>query len=160
MIKSYTGDPAAIGDYGSLSDETGTRTFNLRIVRTTTKGVIARLAGVTDRNAAEELRGTKLFVDRDRLPAVEDEDEFYHTDLIGLTAQSHTGEVIGKVVAVENFGAGDLLEIKEPEKKNTELVPFSKNFVPKVDLAAGTVTVNWPIQSTDGEPTSENNKND
>ena len=111
VIKSLTEDPADIATYGPLSDEDGQRQFDIKVVRVTNKGVIARVAGVTDRNAAEALRGTKLYVDRHKLPALE-ADEVYHTDIIGLIARRGDGSEVGEIVAVQNFGAGDLLEIR------------------------------------------------
>jgi len=140
LIKSLTGDPAAIGDYGPLADEAGGRMFHVKVVRVTQKGVVARVKGVDDRNEAEALRGVKLFIDRGQLPAAED-GEFYHTDLIGLAAFAADGLKVGEVIAVQNFGAGDLLEIRLEGDSRTEFVPFDKTFTPEVDLAAGRVVV-------------------
>ena len=111
LIKTFTEAPENIGAYGPLSDASGTRTFKIKSVRATPKGVVARLAGVDDRNAAEALKGIELYVERARLPAAA-EGEFYHADLIGLTAVDGDGKPIGEIVAVQNFGAGDLLEIR------------------------------------------------
>ena len=149
VVKSYTGDPADIASYGPLSDEGGGRSFTFQKIRLTPKGVIATLDGVTDRNAAEALKGTKLFVSRDRLPEP-DEDEFYHADLIGLPVITVEGEKIGEVVAVQNFGAGDLLEYRLEGKRGSEFLPFNKVFVPEIDLAARRVVVSLPAM-TDGE---------
>lgn len=135
LIKTYTGAPEAIGEYGPLLDETGGRSFVLERVRVTPKGVVAHVAGVGDRNAAEALKGTRLYVPRERLPPAE-EGEFYHADLIGLQAVDQTGTAIGTVIAVENFGAGDLVEIRLAESGRTVLVPFTDARVPEVDLAA------------------------
>lgn len=143
VVKSLTEDPADIAAYGPLSDEDGGRLFELNVVRVTNKGVIARVAGVTDRNAAEALRGTKLYVDRDKLPEL-DADEVYHTDIIGLTALRSDGSEVGEIVAVQNFGAGDLLEIRLAGKRRTEFVPFDDVFVPELDIAAGRVVVIMP----------------
>lgn len=143
VIKSYTDAPEDIAAYGPLLDETASRTFDVTVVRVAKKGVIARIAGITDRTAAEALRGTKLFIPRDRLPEPE-EDEVYHADLIGLEAVTADGEVVGEVVAVQNFGAGDLLEIRLAGKRRTEFVPFDEHFVPEIDLEAGRVTVVMP----------------
>ena len=143
VIKSYTGEPADIGSYGPLTDEGGTRSFDITVVRVAKKGVIARINGVTDRNGAEALRGTQLYIDRDKLPAPED-DEVYHADLIGLEAVTADGEIVGEVVAVQNFGAGDLLEVRLSGKRRTEFVPFDETFVPEIDLEAGRVTVVMP----------------
>lgn len=149
VIRSHTADPEDIAAYGPLSDETGTRTFHVTSARAGPKGVVARLKGVEDRNAAERLRGTTLYVDRDALPKPEQDNEFYVTDLIGLAAIAEDGKPLGKVVAVQNFGAGDLLEVAIAEQRATELVPFTDACVPHVDLAAGTVTVRPPATLED-----------
>ena len=151
LVKSYTGDPAAIGDYGPLADETGARQVTLKVVRVTPKGVIARIVGVADRNGAEALHGMKLYVARAQLPPAAD-DEFYHADLIGLRAVTVTGEAVGEVIAVQNFGAGDLLEIRLAGRGRTEFVPFTKDFAPTVDLASGTVTVIMPKPGKEEAP--------
>lgn len=143
VIKSYTAEPKDIATYGPLSDQTGTRTFEITSARVATKGVIARLKGVDDRNAAEALRGTELYVERDRLPEP-DEDEVYHADLIGLEAVTADGTVVGEVVALQNFGAGDLVEIRLAGQSRTEFVPFDAHFVTDIDLDQGRVTVVMP----------------
>jgi 16S rRNA processing protein RimM len=143
LIHTYTEAPENIGAYGALSDASGERQFKIKVVRVTPKGVIARVAGVADRNAAEALKGVELFVDRARLPAAAD-GEFYYADLVGLTAVNAEGGTVGKVVAVHNFGAGDLLEIRLTGSSKTELVPFRDAFVPEVDLAARRVVVVLP----------------
>lgn len=142
LVKSYTGDPLAVADYGPLSDEQG-RTFVIAAVRASNKGVIARLKGVTDRNAAEALKGTALYVDRTAMPDP-DEGDYYHADLIGLAAVNPQGEEIGKVVAVQNFGAGVLLEVRLGGARQTEFVPFTDACVPTVDIKGGRVTVILP----------------
>src|SRR6185503_8065326 len=118
--------------------------------RATARGVVARLEGVDDRTAAEALKGVELYVDRDRLPAAA-EGEFYHADLIGLAAIDPEGKRIGEIVAVQNFGAGDLLEIRLAGSGKTELVPFSEAAVPEVDIAAGRAVVAMPAASDDEE---------
>lgn len=143
LVKTYTGDPRDIAAYGPLTDETGAHRLELKVVRVTDKGVIARVAGVADRTAAERIKGAKLYVARDRLP-VAAEREYYHADLIGLDAVSEAGERIGHVVAVQNFGAGDLIEIRLEGSIRTELVPFTDAAVPVVDVAAGRVVVRPP----------------
>ena len=111
---------------------------------------MARLEGVGDRTAAEALKGVELYVDRDRLPAAA-EGEFYHADLIGLAAVDPEGKRIGEIVAVQNFGAGDLLEIRLAGSGKTELVPFTDATIPEVDIAAGRVVVAMPAASDDEE---------
>ena len=148
LIKTYTEAPENVGAYGPLSDESGTRTFNLKSARATQKGVVARLQGVDDRNAAEALKGIALYIERDRLPAAAD-GEFYHADLIGLAAVDGDGKPLGEIVAVQNYGAGDLLEIRLAGTGRTELVPFTDAAVPEVDIAARRVVVILPSEAHD-----------
>ncbi len=143
LIKTFTAAPENIGAYGPLSDETGTRTFKLKSARATPKGVVARLQGVDDRNGAEALKGIALYIERDRLPEAA-EDEFYHADLVGLAAVSPDGKPVGEIIAVQNYGAGDLLEIRLAGSSKTELVPFTDAAVPQVDVAARRVVVLMP----------------
>jgi 16S rRNA processing protein RimM len=140
LIKTFTAAPENIGAYGPLSDESGTRMFRLESARATPKGVVARLQGVDDRNGAEALRGVALYIERDRLPEAAD-DEFYHADLVGLAAVSPDGKPAGEIIAVHNFGAGDLLEIRLAGSSKTEFVPFTDEVVPEVDIAARRVVV-------------------
>ena len=153
LIHSYAGVPEEIGIHGPLSDASGGRTFQIEGARPTTKGVVARLKGVPDRNAAEALKGTELYIDRDRLPATTN-DEFYHADLIGLDAVDPGGKPLGKIVSVHNFGAGDLLEIRLAGTDRTEFIPFDETSVPSVDMAAGRVVVILG-QAEDGEDEEE-----
>lgn len=139
-VETYTADPAAIADYGPLQDAEGRRTFEIANLRVGPKGVVARIAGVGDRTAAEALRGIELFVDRSRLPEPE-AGEYYHTDLEGLSAVDRDGKPVGTVVGIANYGAGDLVEIRRPGARETELVPFTDAFVPEVDLAARRMVV-------------------
>jgi 16S rRNA processing protein RimM len=140
LVKTFTGRPQDIAAYGPLGDGGG-RTFEIKVVRVTPKGgVVASIAGVRDRNAAEALKGTPLYVDRDRLPAP-DAGEYYHADLIGLAAVDSEGRPLGEVVAVYNHGAGDLLEVRLADTAKTELVAFTDAFVPEVDLKARRVVV-------------------
>jgi 16S rRNA processing protein RimM len=132
IIHAFTDPPENVAAYGPLSNEAGARTFKIAIVHVTAKGVVARLEGVSDRTAAEALRGVDLYVDRDRLPAAAD-GEFYHADLIGMAAVDAAGQRIGEIVAVQNFGAGDLLEIRS-RRAATELIPFTDAHVPEVTL--------------------------
>ena len=143
-LKSYTADPAAIGTYGPLHDESGARDFVLEALRPIGKGMfVARVEGVSDRNLAETLNGTELFVPRDALPAPEEE-EFYHADLIGLRVENEHSELLGSVVAVHDFGAGDILEIAPPRdsaEQATVMLAFSRALVPVVDIAAGRIVI-------------------
>lgn len=148
VVHSYAAEPADIAAYGALSDKAGARSFALTVVRDTGKGVICRIKGVTDRNGAEALKGTDLYVAREKLPAAA-EDEFYHADLIGLAAVSLDGQAIGSIVGVHNFGAGDLIEIQLERTRQTELVPFADAFVPTVDIKAGRAVVIMPASDDD-----------
>ncbi len=148
LIKTFTAAPENVGAYGPLSDESGTRTFKLKSARATPKGVVARLQGVDDRNGAEALKGIALYIERDRLPAAA-EGEFYHADLIGLAAVDGDGKPIGEIVAVQNYGAGDLLEIRLAGSSKTELVPFTDAAVPEVDIAARRVVVVMPARRSE-----------
>ncbi len=156
QVRTYTGAPESIASYGPLSDKAGARTFKLKVVRVTDKGIIARVEGIADRNAAETLKGIELYVDRAKLPAA-DEGEYYHADLIGLRAESPEGEEIGKIIAVANFGASDLLEIQLKGGTATEFVPFSDACVPHVDIASGVATVVMPemVGEEEGESGEE-----
>ena len=150
LVKTFTGAPEDIASYGPLADETGTHSIDLEVVRVTDKGVIARIAGIADRTAAEQMKGLALHVARDRLPLAAD-NEFYHADLIGLAAVSPNGQPIGEIVAVQNYGAGDLIEICLTGTARTELVPFTDAFVPSVDLTARKAVVVVPVLAEDDE---------
>lgn len=155
LVKTHTGDPAAIASYGPLTDALGQSPLKLKVLRVTPKGVIARVTGVADRNGAEALRGRELWVERQAMPEPE-EDQFYHEDLIGMTAVDAAGAEIGRVVAVQNFGASDLLEIKPAAGGATELIPFTKAFVPTIDLTAKRIVVAMRYaESEEGEEREE-----
>jgi 16S rRNA processing protein RimM len=143
LIHAYTTMPEGIAAYGPLSDKDGSRTFRIVSVRATAKGIVARLDGVNDRTAAEALAGLELFIRRNRLPATA-EDEFYHADLVGLAVVDPEGKVIGRVQAVQNFGAGDLLEVQLEGTGKSELIPFTEAAVPEVDLTVRRVVVVLP----------------
>jgi 16S rRNA processing protein RimM len=131
----FTARAEAVAAYGPLQTADGTRAFEIEAIRPGRDFLVARLKGVTDRAAAERLRNTDLYAPRERLPGLE-ADEFYHADLIGLCAEDKTGRAIGVVVAVHNFGAGDILEIAPAAGGETAMVPFSTAAVPSVELAA------------------------
>lgn len=148
-IKSYTGDPQALGRYSGLTDVTGTRAFALKRVRPVKDDMlVAAVEGVGDRTGAEALTNVDIFVPRAQLPPP-DEDEFYFSDLIGLAAVLPDGNRFGTVRAVDNFGAGDILVI-ETDTGDEALLPFTKAVVPKVDIAGGAVHVVLP-EEIDGE---------
>jgi len=139
VMKVFTGDPAAIGSYGPLRSEDGSVTVEVLSVRPVKSGFAARLKGVGNRNQAEALKGVGLYVPREALGAAE-EDEFFQADLIGLEVRQ--GDVaLGRVMAVQDFGAGDLLEIQLTSRKGTVLLPFTLEAVPEVDVDGGFVRV-------------------
>ena len=142
-LKSFTADPAAIAAYSPLTSEDGTRSFAITLDRPVKGGFAARLSGVTSKEAADALQGTRLYARRDQLPSLPD-DEYYHADLIGLTVLDTGGAELGQVKAVLNHGAGDLLEIHGPGLKATVLLPFTRAAVPTVDLATGRIIADPP----------------
>ncbi|MCR9156383.1 MAG: ribosome maturation factor RimM [Rhodobacteraceae bacterium] len=142
-LKSFTAIPEDIGSYTPLETEDGKRSFTVKITRQIKNGLAARLSGITTKEEADALRGTQLFVPRDRLPSLPD-DEFYHADLIGLEVTDTGGASLGKVLAVINNGADDLLELSAPGQKQTVLLPFTKAVVPTVDLAQGRIVADPP----------------
>ena len=133
-VTTFTADPMALADYKTLLRQDGSPALTISSARSAKGGIVARLKGVADRNAAEALRGLKLYIPRDSLPEPE-EDEFYLADLIGLFVETAEGEALGTVKAVQDFGAGDLLEIQPPEGGATWYLPFTKEAVPEVRLA-------------------------
>ncbi len=142
-IKTYTEGPTGIGDYGALEDEPGVRRFEITSVRAVKGGAVARFAGIDGRDAAEKLKGVGLYVDRSRLPAPDD-DSWYHADLVGLVAINADGAAIGTVVTVQNFGAGDLLELRPAQSGNNFMLPFTRDVVQEVDIKAGWMLVAPP----------------
>ena len=141
-IRSYTGHPEDIASYGPVSDESGGRQFDVCILRSTTKGLVAELSGIEDRSAAEAIKGLKLYVTRSALPELV-EGEFYFSDLIGLDAVTMDGLLVGKVKAMDNYGAGDLMEV-ELQNGEALILPFSHDVVPVVDIPGARVVVDPP----------------
>jgi 16S rRNA processing protein RimM len=150
-IATHTADPLAIGNYGPLDTDRPGLTITLSKLRLQKNVVIAHIKGVSDRNAAEALNGVSLYVDRDKLPDPDDEDDFYHADLIGLEVRLENGLVIGTVSALPNFGAGDLLEVRDPASGDTYLYPFTKAVVPAINLEEGYLTLIVPLDADAGE---------
>jgi 16S rRNA processing protein RimM len=140
-LHSFTSDPEAITAYGPLEADDG-RVFEIESLRPAKKHFVARLAGIRDRGAAEQLANVKLYVPRERLPPAQ-ADEFYHADLIGLAVVDRAGRALGTVIAIHNFGAGDLIEVRPAEGK-TELLPFDETNVPAIDVGAGRIVVDPP----------------
>ena len=147
---TFTEEPLAVTRYGPLSTKDGARAFEVAHAREGKGHLVATLKGVTSRNEAERLNGLELYVARDKLPAT-DEDEYYHTDLIGLAAVTTTDEPLGKVIAIHNFGAGDIIEIAQP-RGPTMLLPFTNAVVPTVDIAGGRVVIELPAEIEGDEP--------
>lgn len=141
-VKSFCADPSAIGNYGPLTDDNG-NSYKLTLLRPVKGGYAVRLSGVTDKDQADALRGQKLWVPRSALPSLPD-DEYYYADLIGLTALDTGGAVLGKIHAVHDHGAGDILELRPTTGPGTVLVPFTNAIVPTVDLTAGRLIIDPP----------------
>ncbi len=142
-LKSFCAEPSAIADYGPLFTADGSHSFAIKLTRPVSGGLGARLSGVKTKEEADALRGTELFVDRAKLPKLPD-DEFYHSDLIGLEALDTGGAPLGRVIAVHNHGAGDILEISGAGRKTALMLPFTLAAVPTVDLGAGRIIVDLP----------------
>ncbi len=143
-IKSFTQNPRALASYGPLGDRTGTRSFRVKLRGSVRGLLIARIDGVDDRDQAEALKGLELYVARHVLPKPK-RDEWYLADLVGLAVVTTAGQRFGKVAAVHNFGAGDIVEIA-PASGPTIMLPFSKRVVPDVDIAAGRIVVDPPAE--------------
>ncbi len=157
-IKSFTEQPEDAAAYGQLSDESGKRQFRLTLKGRNKGLLLAAIAGVTDRSAAEALKGLRLYVEREALPPTDDPEEFYHADLIGLAVEDRQGNPLGTVHAVEDYGAGSVLEVRDAER--TLMLPFTLAAVPVVDLAGGRLVADPPDEieaSQDGkvEPAGE-----
>lgn len=146
-VKSFCAEPSALGDYGPVTFDNGS-TAKLTVIRPVKGGYAVRLSGVPHKEAADALRGQKIWAHRDALPALPD-DEFYHSDLIGLTALDTGGETLGRIHAVHDHGAGDILEVRIGGKPI--LVPFTLAVVPTVDLAEGRVILDLPHGLRPGE---------
>ncbi len=156
-VKAYGDDPLSFTDYGVLTTKDGKQSFEVVNARVQKTVVITKFKEVTDRNRAEELNGVELYIDRDQLPETED-DEFYYSDLNGLSVQSPSGELLGKIAAVQDFGAGDLFEIR-PKRGKTFYIPFTKDFVPEINLEAGFVTADIPEgYLSDDKPESDSSE--
>lgn len=142
-LKSFCAEPDAIASYGPLYSEDGATSWDVKVTRSVKNGFAARLSGVMTKEAADALRGTRLYAPRDKLPALPD-DEYYHADLIGLDVLDTGGNELGRVNAVLNHGAGDLLEIAVQDRRQSVLLPFTLATVPTVDLASRRIIVDPP----------------
>ena len=143
-VKSLTGEPSAIGAYGPLSNSSRTRSFAFESLRWLKDDMlVARVTGISTRDAAEAVKGVEIFARRDQLPPP-NEDEFYYDDLVGLDAVDATGARIGRVVSLRNHGAGDVLEITPVGGGETLLLPFTKEVVPLVDFDGDRIVIESP----------------
>lgn len=145
-VKAFTEVPTDIGAYGPVEDESGAKRFDIKVHGEHKGTVLASLEGVSDRDQALALKGMKFYVRRAALPRVEDEETFYHADLIGLPVEDTHGQPLGRVAAVLNFGAGDILELEDSEGGSI-LLPFTKDVVPVVDVKAGRIVADPPEET-------------
>lgn len=150
-IRSFTADAADIGAYGPVADESGSRSFDIRVCGVRKGAAIAELSGVRDRAAAEALRGERLYVPRAALPPTE-EDEFYHADLLGLSVFLADGSQAGTVAAIVPAGEIEVLEIDPGPGAESILVPFTAEAVPEVDIAGRRIVIDPPAMATGGVP--------
>lgn len=153
-IKPFTAEPRDVAAYGPVTDESGLRSFRIKVTGQRGGVLLAQIEGVADRDAAEALRGLRLYVPRAALPEPEEE-EYYHADLIGLPVELEDGSAFGRVQALYDFGAGDVIEVRPDTGGMPLLLPFTRDFVPVVDLAARRVVVAPPeslLRPGGGEP--------
>jgi 16S rRNA processing protein RimM len=142
-LRSFTSDPQAITAYGPLETEDGS-IMQIESLRPAKEHFVATISGIRDRDAAARLAKAKLYVPRERLPQLDEAGEFYHADLVGLAVVDRAGKPLGTVVAIHNFGAGDLIEVRGKDGGDTELLPFDETNVPAVDVAAGRIVIDPP----------------
>lgn len=142
-VKSFTADPKDLTAYGPLRDAPAARRFEMTVTAELARVVIAEIEGIDDREAAQALKGLRLYVPRGALPEPE-EGEYYHADLVGLRAEGTDGSLIGTVRAVHDFGAGDMIEVEREEGGETILLPFTEEMVPLVDTQRGRIVVKRP----------------
>jgi 16S rRNA processing protein RimM len=148
----FTEDPLAVKRYGPLTTKDGTRQFEVTHAREAKSHLVATLKGIATREEAERLNGVELYIAREKLPAT-DEDEYYHADLIGLAAVTPADEPLGQVIAIHNFGAGDIIEIAPPHGASI-LLPFTNAVVPTVDLVGERVVIELPAEIEGDDPTA------
>lgn len=144
-IKVFASSPASFMEYHHFTDKEGKKSFIFKYIGLFKEDmVVAELKGIQDRNQAEELKGIELYIAREQLPPTEEE-EYYYQDLIGLKVQSQTGNLLGIVISVYNFGGGDLVEINLSNTREVVVVPFTKEAVPQVSISEGCLIVNEEI---------------
>jgi 16S rRNA processing protein RimM len=149
---TFTEDPLAVKAYGPLTTKDGARQFEVTDAREAKDHLVATLKGIATREEAERLNGLELYIAREKLP-VTDENEYYHADLIGLAAVTPANVPLGRVIAIHNFGAGDIIEIAPPHGA-TMLLPFTNAVVPSVDLSIGRVVIELPDEIEGEDPSS------
>lgn len=142
-VKSFCADPQDLGNYSPLSNEDGSRSFDVALIGQIKNGFSARISGVDSKEDADALRGVQLFALRDQLPQLPD-DEYYYSDLVGLEVLDTGGEALGTVKAVQNHGADDLLEVTIYGSSDTTFIPFTRAIVPTVDLKSGRIVIDPP----------------
>lgn len=142
-VKTFTAQPEDVAAYGPVESEDATQTFTLKVIRSLKPELLlVSIKGLKNREEAQSLAGTRLYVDRSCLPPPEEDDEFYYSDLIGLKVTTDDGRPMGKVSAVQNFGAGDVIEIREiPGHKGSHLVPFTKDAIPTINIEIGLLII-------------------
>jgi 16S rRNA processing protein RimM len=143
-LQSFTADPLAIAGYSPLLSADGAKTYALASARAAADMLIVRVEGVTTREGADMLNGVELFAPRERLPPAEDEDEFLMADLVGCRAILPDGTVLGEIVGVANYGAGDLLDIRPTAGGPSVLMPFTRAYAPRIDIAGREVAIDPP----------------
>jgi 16S rRNA processing protein RimM len=148
---SFTEQPEDVEAYGPLSAEDGKRLFAIETLRFAKDHFVVKFQGINDRNAAELLRNINLYVARASLPPPDDDETYYHADLVGLPAVGKNGASLGSVLAIHNFGAGDLIELRLPDGRSV-MLPFSEAVVPEVDLKAGRIVIDPPEGALDVTP--------
>jgi 16S rRNA processing protein RimM len=153
-VRVFATDADALAAYGPLEDENGSRHFEIERMRPAKDAMVVKFAGTGDRNQAEALKGTRLYVARAALPEP-GEEEWYHADLVGLAVETADGEKLGTVSGIHDFGAGDLVEVARDDGAASELVPFTRENVPVVDVAGGRLVVVLPEVMEDDEGAEE-----
>ena len=149
----FTEDPLSVTGYGPLETADGKRRFEIATARAAKDHLVARIKGIDTRDDAEKLNGLDLFVAREKLPATDD-DEFYHADLIGLAAVTAAGEPLGRIFAVHNFGAGDIIEIAPATAARRDCCRSPNAVVPTVDLAGRRAVIVLPDEIEGDDPDS------
>lgn len=149
-VRVFAEDPDALGAYGPLEDQDGGRRFKIERMQPAKDAMVVKFAGIGDRNQAEALKGTRLYVARSALPEPAEE-EWYHADLIGLAVETADGTRLGTVSGLHDFGAGDLVEVARDDGAASELIPFTREYVPAVDVAGGRLVVVLPEMMEDDE---------